>query len=117
MHSELFEELAGQGYIVKPGDLGENITTKDLNVLNVPEGTVLKIGPEAVVQVTGLRNPCSQIEAFQEGLLGKCLVRLEGRFTRKAGIMSVVVTGGIIQPNDPIEIILPEGEHKRLQVV
>ena len=117
MHSELFEELAGQGYIVKPGDLGENITTKDLNVLNLPEGTVLKIGPEAVVQFTGLRNPCSQIEAFQEGLLRKCLVRSEGRFTRKAGIMSVVVTGGIIQPNDPIEIILPEGEHKRLQVV
>lgn len=76
-----------QGHHVKSGDIGENITTKDLEVLNLLEGTLLKIGAEASVRITGQRNSCAQIEAFQKGLLGKCLVRSDKGFTRKAGIM------------------------------
>jgi MOSC domain-containing protein YiiM len=79
--------------------------------------TRLQIGEEAVARVTGLRNPCRQIEAYQKGLLGKCLVFKEGKFVRKAGIMSVVEIGGVIKPGDTIQVFLPEGEHKPLAVV
>jgi MOSC domain-containing protein YiiM len=117
IHSELFEELAFQGHKVQPGDLGENITTKGLDILNFPEGTRLQIGPQAVVRVTGLRNPCVQIEAFQEGLLRKCLVRSEHGYLRKAGIMGVVEIGGVITTGNSITVFLPDGEQKKLQVV
>lgn len=101
------------------GDLGENITTLDLDVLSLPQDTRLQIGTEAVVRVTGLRNPCKQIEKFQKGLLGKCLVYDKGKggFTRKAGIMSVVERGGVVKPGDQIQVLLPKGEHKKLEVV
>jgi MOSC domain-containing protein YiiM len=99
------------------GDLGENITTRDLDVLKLSEGTRLQVGSEAEVRVTGLRNPCFQIEAFQKGLLGKCLVRTDKGYVRKAGIMSVVEKGGEVFPGDPILVIPPEGAFKALAVV
>jgi MOSC domain-containing protein YiiM len=97
--------------------LGENITTRDLDILSLPQGCRLQIGPEAVVQVTGLRNPCVQIEKFQKGLLGKCLVRSESGLIRKAGIMSIVKKGGVIHPGDTIQVFLPEGEPRKLEAV
>jgi len=103
--------------IVIVGDLGENITTKDIDLLGLLVDTKLRIGEEAVVRVTGLRNPCSQIEAFQKGLLGKCLTFKEGKVVRKAGIMSVVEIGGVVKPGDTIQVFLPEGGHKSLAVV
>ena len=99
------------------GDLGENITTKDIDLLGLPVNTRLRIGEEAVVRVTGLRNPCAQIEAFQKGLLGKCLTFKEGKVVRKAGIMSVVEIGGVVKPGDTIHVFLPEGAYKPLAVV
>ena len=99
------------------GDIGENITTRDLDILSLPQRTRLKVGSEAIVRVTGLRNPCVQIETFQKGLLEKCLRRENGKLVRKAGIMSVVEVGGIVRPGDAIQVIFPEGEQKSLEVV
>ncbi|MFD3595080.1 MOSC domain-containing protein [Nocardia sp. NPDC058640] len=108
MHQELFTEVAEHGFEVLPGDLGENITTTGLDLLALPVGAVLRIGPDAVVEVTGLRNPCAQIDRFQDGLL-KQLVHQDatGTVVRKAGIMGVVTAGGEIQPGDSIAVELP----------
>jgi len=118
IHAELFAELREQGFDVAPGQLGENITTRRLNLLALPRGTHLLLGPEAVVEVTGLRNPCVQINAFQPGLLNAVLGRDDkGGVVRKAGIMSVVVQGGAIEPGDTIDVRLPAGPHRPLERV
>lgn len=118
IHAELFAELAEAGFEVAPGQLGENITTSGIDLLGLPVGTLLRIGAEAVVEVTGLRNPCVQIENFQEGLLKQVIGRDEaGNIVRKAGIMSVVQTGGVVRPGDAIEVRLPAGPHRPLDRV
>ncbi|WP_280218692.1 MOSC domain-containing protein, partial [Nocardia neocaledoniensis] len=105
MPRELFDELAGEGFDVAPGQLGENITTTGLDLLGLSAGTLLRIGPEAVVEVTGLRNPCLQIDLFRSGLLSQVAYRdEEGRVIRKAGIMGVVVAGGPVRPDDAITV-------------
>ncbi|WNO70870.1 MULTISPECIES: MOSC domain-containing protein [unclassified Streptomyces] len=118
IHAELFDEVAGAGFDVAPGDLGENITTVGIDLLALPVGTLLRLGDEAVVEVTGLRNPCLQIEAFRQGLLKQVVGRdADGQVVRKAGIMSVVRTGGVVRPGDLIGIELPAGPHRRLERV
>ncbi|GGU48230.1 MOSC domain-containing protein [Streptomyces lavendofoliae] len=118
IHEELFEEVAGKGFTVRPGDLGENITTRGLDLLGLPVGTLLCIGTEAVVEVTGLRNPCLQIDAFQEGLLKQVVGRDgTGSVVRKAGIMAVVTTGGAVRPGDTVTVRLPEPPHRPLERV
>jgi hypothetical protein len=118
MHAELFDELAAKGFTVTPGDLGENITTRGIDLLGLAAGTILHIGPQASVRITGLRNPCSQIDKFQKGLMAATLARdSAGKLVRKAGIMSVVLTGGDIAPGDTIRIELPNGPHQPLDVV
>jgi hypothetical protein len=118
IHTELFEEVAGAGFEVRPGDLGENVTTRGIDLLGLPVGTRLHLGPEAVVEVTGLRNPCAQIDGFRHGLLKQVLGRDEdGQVVRKAGIMSIVLTGGEIRPGDTIRVELPAGPHRRLERV
>lgn len=118
IHAELLEELAEQGFQVGPGDLGENVTTRGVRVLDLPRGTLLHLGNEAVVEVTGLRNPCAQIETFQPGLLAAVLGRdEEGNLVRRAGVMGVVRWGGVVRPGDPIRVDLPEGPHERLERV
>ena len=118
LHAELFDELAEQGFEVEPGQMGENITTRGIDLLTLPTGALLKLGPEAVVEVTGLRNPCVQIDRFQPGLLKQVLDKDEaGQVTRKAGIMSVVVHGGPVSPADPIVIELPAEPHRALKPV
>ncbi|MFI1235213.1 MOSC domain-containing protein [Nocardia salmonicida] len=108
MHEELFSEVAEHGFEVLPGDLGENITTSAVDLLALPVGTLLRIGSDAVVEVTGLRNPCVQIDRFQDGLL-KRLVHHDaaGTVVRKAGIMGVVTAGGEVRPGDSIVVELP----------
>ena len=104
LHVELFDELMAAGFAVWPGDLGENITTRGIDLLALSTGTRLKIGA-AVIEVTGLRNPCSQIDRFQQGLMAAVLDRDgEGQLVRKAGVMGVVVSGGPIGPGDQIDI-------------
>ena len=104
LHAELFDELMAGGFAVWPGDLGENITTRGIDLLGLSTGTRLRIGA-AIIEVTGLRNPCSQIDRFQQGLTAAVLDRdAEGRLVRKAGVMGVVVAGGDVKPGDPIHV-------------
>ncbi|WP_380283701.1 MOSC domain-containing protein [Kitasatospora purpeofusca] len=118
IHEELFAEVGERGFDVAPGQLGENVTTRGIDLLGLPVGTLLRIGSEAVVEVTGLRNPCLQIDRFQDGLLKQVVGRDEaGNVVRKAGIMSVVVAGGVIRPGDAIEVELPQGPHRPLERV
>jgi len=118
IHAELFDELAAKGFSVAPGALGENVTTRGIDLLGLPRGTVLRIGAEAVVEVTGLRNPCAQIDGLQQGLMAAVLDRDEdGNLVRKAGIMGVVITGGEMRPGDVIRVDLPMGAHVRLEPV
>ncbi|QWB22376.1 MULTISPECIES: MOSC domain-containing protein [Streptomyces] len=118
IHEELFAEVADAGFEVAPGALGENITTRGIDLLGLPAGTLLHIGEAAVVEVTGLRNPCIQIDAFQDGLLKQVVGRDEaGRIVRKAGIMSVVREGGVVRPGDTVEVRLPEEPHRPLERV
>lgn len=118
MPRELFDELGEQGFDVGPGQLGENITTAGLDLLGLSVGTLLRIGPAAVVEVTGLRNPCLQIDMFRAGLLSRVAYRDDdGRVIRKAGIMGVVVAGGPVRPDDAITVEPPEGPHRPLERV
>jgi MOSC domain-containing protein YiiM len=118
IHRELLDELAGKGFAVLPGEMGENITTQGIDLLGLPIGARLAIGAEAVVEVTGLRNPCGQIETFRNGLLSAVLDRDgSGAIVRKAGVMGIVVAGGIVRAGDGIGISLPEPPHRRLEVV
>jgi MOSC domain-containing protein YiiM len=118
IHSELHLELREAGYEVAPGELGENVTTEGIDLLGLPTGTVLTLGETAKVEVTGLRNPCQQINRFQSGLLNHVLGRAEdGSVVRKAGIMGIVVAGGEIRPGDPIEVELPDPPYRPLERV
>ena len=118
MHAELFDELRARGFEVPPGRLGENVTTRGVDLLALPVGTRLHVGPRAIVEVTGLRNPCAQIEGVQAGLLGAVLPRdAAGNLVRKAGIMGVVAAGGDVSPGDRIRIELPPAPHRPLAVV
>jgi hypothetical protein len=118
MHTELHEELRAQGFTIEAGQLGENVTTSGLDLLGLPTGTRLRLGDEAVVEVTGLRNPCLQIDNFSDGMLKAVLGRdADGELIRKAGIMSVVLTGGVVRPGDPITVELPAGPHEPLRPV
>lgn len=115
IHAELFEELAAAGFRVGPGDLGENVTTRGLDLLDLPRGTRLHLGATAVAEVTGLRNPCHQLDKFQPGLMAAALGRdAQGQLVRKTGIMAVVLAGGEVAPGDPIRVELPAAPHERL---
>lgn len=117
IQAELFDELATKGFVVGPAELGENITTSGIDLLALPTGARLAIG-DAVVEITGLRNPCIQMDRFQDGLMQATLDRdAEGGLVRKAGIMGIVVTGGRVRPGDAVAVTLPEGPHRPLQKV
>lgn len=137
IHAELLAELREHGHDVPPGGLGENITTEGLDILALPTGTRLRIG-EAIVQVTGLRNPCRQIEAYSPGLLKLVVARADGApsdsdvtlsptggaesvdgvgIVRKAGVMAIVEAGGAVAPGMPIEVHLPDTPHTPLAAV
>ncbi|MFI0723716.1 MOSC domain-containing protein [Streptomyces sp. NPDC021224] len=118
IHEELFTEVADAGFTVAPGQLGENITTSGLDLLGLPTGTLLHIGATAVLEVTGLRNPCRQIDDFQHGLLKQVVGHdAEGNVVRRAGVMSVVREGGTVHPGDPITVHLPSTPHLPLAPV
>lgn len=107
IHAELFEELAAKAFAVTPGLLGENITTRGVDLLGLPTGTILRLGDAAAVQLTGLRNPCFQLDELQPGLLEACLDRRGGELVRKAGVMAVVLAGGEVRAGDAILVDLP----------
>ena len=118
MHAELFEELAASGFDIGPGQLGENVTTRGLDLLGLPAGARLHLGDAAVVEVTGLRNPCVQLDRFRPGLMRALLGRdAEGGLVRKAGVMAVVLSGGDVRAGDAVTVGLPPPPHRRLEVV
>lgn len=117
LQSELFGEVARHGFALAPGDLGENITTAGIDVLALSQGTRLKIGRNVVLEVTGLRNPCAQIDRFRPGLLAHVAVKSAGAIMRRAGIMSVVLASGTVRPGDEIQIAAPPGPHRPLEPV
>lgn len=115
IHEELFDELRAVGFDVQPGALGENVTTRGVDLLALPLGTRLKLGAEAVVEITGLRNPCRQIEAFRLGLLSAVLGRdPQGNLVRKTGVMAIVVAGGDVRAGDAVTATLPVGAQRPL---
>jgi MOSC domain-containing protein YiiM len=118
MHAELHDELRAAGFPVNAGEMGENITTRGIALLSLPTGTCLYLGETAILEVTGLRNPCAQIENFQPGLLAAVLGRdADGNLIRKAGIMAIVREGGEVRPGDPICVELPPLPHRPLERV
>lgn len=118
IHAELLDELAATGFEVEPGRMGENITTRGLDLLGLPTRTRLLIGKSAIVEVTGLRNPCLQLNGIAPGLMNAVLDRdAEGNLVRKAGVMGVVIAGGEVTPGDCIHVELPAGSHSPLQPV
>ncbi|HET7795149.1 MAG TPA: MOSC domain-containing protein [Rhizobacter sp.] len=118
VHAELFEELAAQGFAISPGQIGENVTTRGIALLDLPVGTRLQLGESAVIELTGLRNPCEQLNSFQPGLTAAVLGRTpEGKLVRKAGVMGIVVTGGTVRTGDAIRVSLPAHPHRELERV
>lgn len=112
--TEFFDDVSEFGHAVRPGDLGENIATKNIDLLSLPTGTCLRIGADALIELTGLRNPCHQIESFQPGLLKHCKVATPTGVVRKAGVMSIVLRGGTVKPGDIIDVTLPPMPHTPL---
>jgi MOSC domain-containing protein YiiM len=118
IHAELFDEVADHDFTVRPGAMGENITTVGVDLLALPAGSVLHIGETARVEITGLRNPCDQINGLAPGLMKEMVSRAaDGTIVRKAGVMSVVLSGGSVRPGDSVRVELPVGEHVALQPV
>ena len=118
IHSELHDELRGLGFTVTPGLMGENITTRGVDLLALCRGARLAIGSEVVVEITGLRNPCHQLDGLMPGLMAACLGRDNaGNPVRKAGVMGIVITGGDIRPGDRVAVELPAGPQEALKPV
>ncbi|MEH6725057.1 MAG: MOSC domain-containing protein [Hyphomicrobiales bacterium] len=111
IQTEFFDQVFEHGHAVRPGDLGENIATRHIDLLNLPTGTRLRLGPEAVIELTGLRNPCHQIDTFQTGLLQHCKTVTPDGVERKAGVMSIVLHGGVVRAGDAVEVELPPEPH------
>ena len=114
IHEELFAELAAEGLAVAAGEMGENVTTRGLDLLGLGRNTLLHLGKSAVVRVTGLREPCSQMNGLRAGLMKACVTRRGGKVIRKAGIMGVVVQGGVVRAGDAIRVEVPAGERLEL---
>jgi MOSC domain-containing protein YiiM len=118
IHAELHDELRGKGLDIGPGEMGENVTTRGIDLLGLPLNARLHLGAEAIVEVKGLRNPCGQLDGLREGLMAACLDKdADGNLIRKAGIMGVVIAGGEIRAGDPIRVTLPEGPHEQLVAI
>jgi MOSC domain-containing protein YiiM len=118
IHAELHDELNAAGYRLSPGDMGENITTRGVDLLGLPTGTLLRFGDTAVVEITGLRNPCPQLNSFRPTLMQQLVRRADdGGTVRRGGIMGIVLTGGEIRPGDPITVTLPAEPHRVLEPV
>jgi len=118
IHAELHEELRGAGFHVSAGEMGENITTQGIDLLGLPTGTRLRFGDAATVEITGLRNPCAQLDGIEPGLMAATLGHdAAGNLIRKAGIMAVVLADGPVQPGDAVTVELPPEPHRPLEAV
>jgi MOSC domain-containing protein YiiM len=118
IHAELHDELRDAGFVLVPGEMGENVTTRGVDLLGLPTGARLYLGAAAIVEVTGLRNPCRQLNELRPGLMAATLDRdADGNLVRKAGIMGIVIAGGEVQSGDPVRVELPAAPHRKLEAV
>jgi MOSC domain-containing protein YiiM len=118
IHGELHDELAALGFDVAPGEMGENVTTRGIDLLGLAAGARLHLGDTAVVEVTGLRNPCGQLNGVRPGLMAATREeRDDGRIVRKAGVMAIVIAGGDVRPGDRVTVEVPAGPHRPLEPV
>lgn len=118
IHAELHDELRAKGFTVRAGEMGENITTRGVDLLRLPVGAWLHLGTDAVVEITGLRNPCTQLNGIQKGLMAAVMDKdVQGNLIRKAGVMGVVLVGGEVRPSDPIYVELPPEPQRSLDRV
>jgi len=118
IHAELHDELRLRGFALAPGQMGENVTTRGIDLLGLPTGTRLRLGAEALVEITGLRNPCAQLDGIQPGLMKAVLDRdADGNLVRKAGVMGIVLAGGEVRTGEAIAVELPDGPRRRLAPV
>ena len=118
IHEELQDELRAAGFAVAAGKVGENITTCDVDLLGLPTGAHLHLGDAVVIEVTGLRKPCRQLDGYQQGLMNAVIAQdAEGNAVYKCGIMAAVVAGGDVRPGDAIRVILPPLPHRPLEPV
>ena len=118
IHAELHDELRETGFTITPGEMGENVTTRGVDLLGLPAGARLRLGETATIEVTGLRNPCAQLDGIAPGLMAATLDRDdEGKLVRKAGVMGVVLAGGEVRPGDAIAVELPPAPHRPLEPV
>jgi MOSC domain-containing protein YiiM len=118
VQGELLDELSGAGFDIAPGAIGENVTTGGVDLLGLPTGTELRLGAEALLRITGLRNPCVQLDRYRRGLQKAVLDRdADGNLVRRAGVMAVVLDGGDVRAGDPISVQLPPSPHVPLAPV
>ena len=118
IHAELLDELAAAGFSVAPGQVGENVLTRGLELLALSQGSRLRLGREALVEITGLRNPCSQLDGLEPGLMGAVLSRgPEGELIRRAGVMAIVLEGGEVRPGDAVALEFSPEPHMPLEAV
>jgi MOSC domain-containing protein YiiM len=118
IHSELHDELRELGFEIEPGAMGENVTTAGIELLALPRGTCLRLGDEALIEITGLRNPCVQLDGLAPGLMEATLERRQdGALVRKAGVMAIVLEGGEVRAGDRLSADLPAAPHLPLEPV
>jgi MOSC domain-containing protein YiiM len=118
IHAELHDELLAKGFRVEPGQMGENVTTRGIDLLGLPENARLHLGADAIVEVKGLRNPCLKLDSLQKGLMAATLDKDgDGNLVRKAGVMGIVIAGGEVRAGDEIRIALPPAPHRPLPTV
>jgi len=118
IHEELFAELSAKGFDLTAGMMGENVTTRGIDLLGLPAGTRLRLGASALIELTGLRSPCNQLDGLVPGLMAAVLDRdARGDLVRKAGVMSIVIEGGDVRAGDPISVHLPCPPHRPLEPV
>jgi MOSC domain-containing protein YiiM len=118
IHAELHDELLDKGFPVEPGQMGENVTTRGIDLLGLPENARLHLGTDAIVEVKGLRNPCLKLDSLHQGLMAATLDKDgDGNLIRKAGVMGIVIAGGEVRPGDAIRIALPPAPHRPLPTV
>ena len=118
IHEELHDELRAAGFMVGPGIMGENITTRGIDLLALPAGALLHVGASGIIEITGLRNPCKQLDDYQKGLTAAVLARgADGALIRKSGVMAIVLQEGVVRAGDTIRIELPPLPHRPLMTV
>jgi MOSC domain-containing protein YiiM len=118
IHAELHDELRTKGFHVEPGQMGENVTTRGIDLLALPENARLHLGADAIVEVKGLRNPCAQLDGVQKGLMAATLDKDgDGNLIRKAGVMGIVIAGGEVRAGDAVRVELPAQPHGPLPTV